>query len=343
MEYRARTPLRISFAGGGTDVSPYSDLYGGAVLCCTIDKFAYSSLIPSKSKKIKLHAKDLQLKEVLETKGRSFDLKYGNGPDLLKSMLKVMNPTKKSFEITTWCDVPPGSGLGASSAIMISQISSLSEYLGKKLPTYELANLAYRIEREELKIKGGFQDQYACTFGGFNFIEFKGKSATVTPLRLPDEIVNELSSSLLLFDTRITRSSSQIINSQIKNYNSDEIISVLDKIKQLAYKAKELIIKGKLIEFGEMLDESWNLKKTIEKTISNQRINKLYDNAKKLGCIGGKILGAGGGGHLLFFVDPQKKIDVLKKMELLNCKNIPFSFVSEGTQNWKVKNGLVEF
>lgn len=343
MYYRSRTPLRISFAGGGTDVSPYSDLYGGAVLCCTIDKFAYSSLTPSKINSIKLHAKDLELKEVLNTKGKAFDPKYGNGPDLLKSMLKIMNPTKRGFEITTWCDVPPGSGLGASSAIMISQISSLSEYLGKRLPTYELAKLAFKIERKELKIKGGLQDQYACTFGGFNFIEFKGKSVTVTPLRLPNEIVNELSSSLLLLDTQITRSSSQIISSQIKSYSSTKVINVLDKMKQLAYKAKDLIIKGKLVEFGEMLDETWNLKKTVEKTISNQRINKLYNNAKKLGCVGGKILGAGGGGHLLLFVDPQKKSDVLKKMESLDCRNIPFSFVPEGTLNWKIKKGIVEF
>ena len=343
MEFRARTPLRISFAGGGTDVSPYSDKFGGAVLCCTIDKFAYSSLIPTQSQGIKLHAKDLQLKEILRTKGKAFDLKYGKGPDLLKAMLKIMKPTKKKFEITTWCDVPPGSGLGASSAIMISQISCLSEFLGKKPSTYELAKLAFRIEREELKIKGGLQDQYACTFGGFNFIEFKGKSATVTPLRLPNEVLNELSSSLLLIDTQITRSSSQIINSQIKNYTSSEVIDVLDEMKKLAFKSKDLIIKGKLIELGESLDYSWNLKKSVEKTISNNHINKLYDFAKKFGCIGGKILGAGGGGHLLLFVKPEKKIDLIKKMESLKCRNIPFSFVNEGTQSWKVKNNLVEF
>lgn len=343
MEFRARTPLRISFAGGGTDVSPYSDRYGGAVLCCTIDKFAYSSLMPNKTNTIKLHAKDLKIKEILRTKGKAFDLEYGKGPDLLKSMIKIMNPRKKGFEIMTWCEVPPGSGLGASSAMMISQISSLSEYLGKKLPTYELANLAYKIEREELKIKGGLQDQYACTFGGFNFIEFKGKSATVTPLRLPNEIINELSSSLLLFDTKITRSSSKIISSQIKNYDSDKVKNVLDGMKQLAYEAKKLIIKGDLIRFGELLDESWNLKKTVEKTISNQRINKIYNNAKKIGCIGGKILGAGGGGHLLLFVNPEKKTDILKKMESFNCKNVPFSFFPNGTQSWRVKNGTVEF
>lgn len=343
MYFRSRTPLRISFAGGGTDVSPFPERYGGAVLCTTIDKYAYSNLTPLKKQGIKLHAIDLQLKEVIETMGKAFDITYGKGPDFLKAMLKVMKPGKKNFEITTWCDVPPGSGLGSSSAIMISQISTLSTFLGRILTSYELAKLAFQIERKELGIKGGLQDQYACTFGGFNFIEFKKESVVVTPLRLSRQILNELSSSLLLFDTQITRSSSAIIDSQIKNYTSNHVVEILSKIKSLAFEAKDLIIKGDLIEFGKLLDYSWNLKKTVEKTISNSRINKLYRNAVEEGCIGGKILGAGGGGHLLLFCDPTKSYAVKKRMETLGCRHIPFSFVSKGTESWRINNGIVEF
>ena len=199
--------------------------------------------------------------------GKAFDITYGKGPDFLKAMVKVMKPGKKKFDMTTWCDVPPGSGLGSSSAIMISQISTLSGYLGRNVTSDELAKLAFQIERKELGIKGGLQDQYACTFGGFNFIEFKDNSVIVTPLRLSRQILNELSSSLLLFDTQITRSSSAIIASQIKNYSSDKVIEVLSKMKELAYQAKELVIKGELIEFGKLLHSSWNLKKTVESTI----------------------------------------------------------------------------
>ena len=339
----SKTPLRISFFGGGTDISPFPEEHGGAVLCSTIDKFAFAKTVPLKKNSVRLSAVDLNMSEVLKTKAKFFDITYGNGPDLLKAMLKILKPSKKKFEITTWCDVPPGTGLGASSAIMISQISSLCKYLGKSLTSYHLAQLAFKIEREELAIKGGLQDQYACTFGGFNFIEFGKKSVTVLPIRISNEILNELSSSLLLFDTQVSRSSSKIIKNQIKNYSSDKVVEVLIKMKKMVYEARNLLIKGNLLEFAKILDESWNLKKTIEETISTSRINKIYSHAMKSGCIGGKILGAGGGGHLLLFCEPLKRNKIKLKMESLGCKHIPFSFFKNGTETWVMNKGTVQF
>jgi D-glycero-alpha-D-manno-heptose-7-phosphate kinase len=335
---RCRVPLRISFAGGGTDVPAYCEERGGAVIGSTIDKYAYSTLIPYSvgNDSIKIHSIDFDLVTVLDYKAKFFDVEYDGKADLAKAVMKVMKPEKTGFEIITSCDATPGTGLASSSAVIISMIGSLRSFLDIPLTIYDIAEMAYSIERKELGIKGGLQDQYACTFGGFYFIEFRKNATIVNPLRIRREIVEELESSLLLVDTGISRSSSEIHRMQSGYYGDVKYMDTLDAVKQQAYMMKDVLLRGDIPGFGKLLHESWETKKKISSIISTETVNRIYDRARSEGAVGGKLLGAGGGGHLLFFVDPDSKRRVQHALESLGCRIVPFSFEGEGLRSWRV-------
>jgi D-glycero-alpha-D-manno-heptose-7-phosphate kinase len=275
---------------------------------------------------------------VLDYKAKFFDMQYDGKTDLAKAVMKVVNPERVGFEIVTSCDAAPGTGLASSSAVIISMIGALRAFLNMPLTVYDIAEMAYNVERKELSIKGGLQDQYACTFGGFYFIEFRNNATIVNPLRIRQEIVEELESSLLLVDTRVSRSSSDMHAAQSAAYNDSKYMETLDIVKQQAYLMKDTLLKGDVLGFGELLHTSWETKKQISNVISTETVNKIYDTARSTGAVGGKLLGAGGGGHLLFFVDPDRKRKVHAALESLGCRIVPFSFESEGLRSWRTSN-----
>jgi len=337
-----RVPLRISFAGGGTDLPFYYEKYGGAVIGSTIDKFAYSTLTPNKvnENKIFVRSLDYDIQKILKIKAKFFDLKYDGKLDLAKAVLNVMKPKKLGFEMVTSCDSSPGSGLASSTSIVTSLVGALKSYMKLSLTSYEIAKLSYEIERKNLQIKGGVQDQYACTFGGFYFIEFKRNSIIVNPLKVRSDIIHELESGLVLVDTNISRNSSKIHSIQAKSQN-EQTIDVLHDMKNHSFLMKTQLLKGNIEEFAKELHSSWLTKKKISDIISTKKIDKIYNEARKNGALGGKILGAGGGGHMLFYANFENKRKLEKTLTKLGCTLIPFSFETHGLQTWKVsENGV---
>jgi len=334
---KSRAPLRISFSGGGTDVPPYPEMKGGVVLSATITRYAFVSLRVREAGDITVNSIDYDLLLSI----RSFsDLVYNGKLDLVKAAIKAfqLRENNYAFDMLISCDAPPGSGLGSSSATMVAIIVALAKLTGRSLGKYEIADLAYKLERIELGIKGGLQDQYAATFGGFNFMEFYKSRVIVNPLRIDDDTLNELHSNLLLFDIGRTRFSSGILDRQIRSMveRKEEVLESLDHIKEITLEMKEALLKGRLKEFGELLRKEWEYKKNLDPAISNPTIEKLFEVAKKEGARGWKLCGAGGGGHILIYCDLEKRYDVIKALEKNGCKLIPFDFDFKGLQTWEV-------
>jgi D-glycero-alpha-D-manno-heptose-7-phosphate kinase len=257
--------------------------------------------------------------------------------DLIKAVINNLG-TKGGLNLFMHSDAPPGSGLGSSSTVVVALVGLFQKWLNKPLTHYDIAELAYKIERQDLKIKGGIQDQYAATFGGFNYIEFTGQSTIVNPLRINKEVLNELEYSLLLCYTGKTRLSANIIKEQIDKYVKKEKTSLeaLDEIKAICIDMKNALLKGHLGEFGELLHKGWIHKKKLASNISNPEIDNLYETARKNGAIGGKILGAGGGGYLLLFCDFDKKHIISEKLEKLGGQIVEFGFDYQGLQTWSM-------
>jgi len=338
---RSRAPLRISFAGGGTDVSPYVDEHGGAVLNGTINRFAYATIIPKSNKEVEIASLDYDviLKYTIDK-----EIAFDGQLDLIKGVINKFRSKyglNNGFRIFVHSDAPPGSGLGSSSAIAVAVIIAFAKLVKLPLTPYELAELAYEIERVDVGIKGGKQDQYASSFGGMNFIEFNKDITVVNPLRIEKSILNELEYSLTLGYIGSTRASSKIIEKQIKNYEEKQkdAICAMDNIKKLAFEMKNALLRGELHRFGELLNEEWYEKKKMAEGISNEIIDRIYDEALKSGAIGGKISGAGGGGFMFFYTEFDKKVSVINRLKELGVQVLPFSFVEDGATAWEVKNG----
>lgn len=342
MIVRSRAPLRISFSGGGTDVAPYPAKYGGAVLSTSIDQYAYCTVDEAPSSHgFALSSADLEINEIYPDLS---SVTYNGRLDLAKAVVRTMvSDDAKKFRLSLVSEAPPGSGLGSSSSLMVATIKAVSEFQGFPLDRYSLAEMAYKLERVELGIKGGYQDQYAATFGGFNFIEFLPDKTIVNPLRVSPEIVQELHACLILVDLGRSRLSSDILSRQITSYEREDsvVMESLHKIKSNAYEMKSILLRGRLDKFGELLRTEWDLKKRLDRMISNETIDSLYKGSLGNGALGGKILGAGDGGHMLFFVDMQKKRGLLKYLVTQGYRQVPFNFDSQGVVAWKVKNGEV--
>jgi D-glycero-alpha-D-manno-heptose-7-phosphate kinase len=234
-------------------------------------------------------------------------------------------------------DAPPGSGLGGSSTVIVCILGAMSEWLGVPMTQYEIAHLAYHLEREELGLRGGKQDQYAAAFGGFNYIEFKRDDVIVTPLRVRKDILHELHYSMLLCYTGKTRQSANIIESQMDNYRSGQNEVALDAAKRLAEEAKDALLRGEIRHLGEILDRSWEQKKLFSSSISNDVIDTMYGLAKSNGAIGGKISGAGGGGYMFFLCDYDRKHMVAKELVSHGAIISDFNFEKDGLQTWRYR------
>lgn len=325
----SKAPLRISFGGGGTDISPYQEEKGGAVLNATINKYACVSLTPRRDKLVRIKALDYRLETTTTIENCDFNGELG----LIKAAVKQMNPPS-GMDLLLSSDTPPGSGLGASSAVAVAVLAALARWLKKELTPEELAETAFFVEREKAMIKGGRQDQYAAVYGGLNWLEFFQDRTVVTPLPVGPPVLDELQSRLLLCYTGLTRRSDLIIQQQMQTYAEDkkEVMQILDEIKAIAVQMKKALLRGDLQEFGYLLDCGWAVKKKLCAEITNPRVEELYFEAKKHGALGGRILGAGGGGYFLFFCERDKQAAVAEEVEKLGGKVESFTFTFQGVQ-----------
>lgn len=315
---RSRAPLRISFAGGGTELPPFIEKYGGLVISSTISKYAHTTIkwLPGHDKII-FRARDLSKEHEWAYKNYLSFLSNPVTGDLLLHqavLQEFLNEYSLSLpapiEISTYCDAPEGSGLGSSSTLTVSIVKAMSLFFSIPLKESELAKLAYKIERKKLGFAGGLQDHYSATYGGLNYIDFKQNGdVIVNQLRLSQTHSAELESWLVMIYTGQSRNSGDVIQKQITSIvNSDqEVITRLLKIKEYAEHCKNLIMSENFKELGNLMHDAWLEKRSISESISNQEINNLYETAKGLGAIGGKLSGAGGGGYLLLICDPEEK------------------------------------
>lgn len=348
MIVRSKAPLRLGLAGGGSDVSPYSDMYGGLILNATINLYAYCTIEETLDNKITINAYDarykdtLALAEWLDIDGQASLVKgvynrivkdyglFADGECRLPS---------RGFRITTYNDAPAGSGLGTSSTMVVCILKCFVEWLGLPLGDYEISRLAYEIERKDLGLSGGKQDQYAAAFGGFNYMEFlKNDMVIVNPLKVNRWIVDELEASMLLYFTGRSRSSAAIIDEQQKNTSqgNTQAIEAMHRIKQSAVDMKLAVLKGDMKAFAKILGQAWEDKKKMAGAISNPMIQEAFDVAMSAGALAGKVSGAGGGGFIMFVVEPTRKKEVTEALGKLSGFVMPFQFTEGGAHGWKL-------
>lgn len=339
MIIRAKAPLRIGMAGGGTDVSPYSDIYGGAILNATVSMYAFATIEPLNNGKIIVDAVDIDVYAEFDAIAE-----LPIHPELClfcgiyNRVIRQYHLAPLSFRLTTFVDAPKGSGMGTSSTITVAMLGAFVEWLSLPLGEYDIAHLAYEIERIDLGMAGGKQDQYAATFGGFNFMEFYGADKViVNPLRIKPKYVNELEFNLLLYYTGQSRVSAKIIEKQADNFShkAEKPLEAAHKLKEQAVMMKEALLTGKLETIGEILDFGWHYKKQMAAGISNPEIDEIYDAAKRAGATGGKISGAGGGGFMMFYVPGTARYQVLRTLKQFSGDIRTFSFTHIGLTSWK--------
>ncbi len=341
MIIRAKAPLRIGLAGGGTDVSPYCDLYGGSVLNACITMYAYATIEPRNDGKIEFCCADRNEQCLLDS---SLSLSIDGKFDLLKGVYNrlVKDYIKKplSFTLTTYVDAPAGSGLGSSSTLVVAIVKAFQEWQKLPLGEYDLAHIAWSIEREDLNMAGGRQDQYAAAFGGFNFMEFNKEKVLVNPLRIRQEYLNELEFNLLLYYTGTSRLSAKIIESQAENAKNknEKAIDAMHKLKQYSYDMKEALLTGHLYQMGQLLNDGWEYKKQMSSAISNPIIDNIYNTAMKAGASGGKISGAGGGGFFMFYCPNNTRYNVIEELQKLGGEFRRFRFTNLGAESWIINN-----
>jgi len=340
MKIRSKCPLRLGIAGGGTDVSPYCDVHNGAILNGTINLYAYTFLETIDDHLSYFRADDINKYDSVTTAHEvSLD-----GPLMLhravyKRIMEQFNGGQYiPLKVTTYCDALPGSGLGSSSAIVVSMLEAYRQLLSLPLGEYDLARLAYEIERSDCKLDGGKQDQYAAAFGGFNFMEFASDDRViVNPLRMRSHIINELESSTLLFYTGVSRESANIIKDQVNSINKGgSSLEAMHEVKRSAYDLKAALLRGDIESMALDLKISWEAKKATSKSISNPHIVAIENAIFDAGATSMKISGAGGGGFVMIFVKPELKRAVEKKLEQFDGQVVNFEFTNEGVVSWKV-------
>jgi D-glycero-alpha-D-manno-heptose-7-phosphate kinase len=340
MIIRSKTPLRIGLAGGGTDVSPYSDLYGGAILNATISMYAYATIEPRDDGKIVFHSSDKNEHyefDSLEHLPVNGNLNLHRG--IYNRIVRDFSHKPLSFTLTTYVDAPPGSGLGTSSTLVVAILGAFAEWLQLPLGEYDLAKLAYDIERVDLAMAGGKQDQYAATFGGVNFMEFSANDKViVNPLRIKDIYLNELAHNLVLFYTQTSRFSSHIIESQAKNVieNNQKSIEAMHQLKKQAVMMKDALLRGELDNIGEILNYGWQYKKQMADEITNPLLDKIYNTAMQNGATGGKISGAGGGGFMIFYCPGVTRSKVIEALRQYRGEAKRYEFTNVGLTTWSI-------
>lgn len=341
MIVRARAPLRLGLAGGGTDVSPYCDRFGGYVMNVTIGKYAYATLEGSPDGHVHFHAVDAGVAERVAPQ----DVDLAPGPlQLMKGVYRritnqFLGGRAPSLRIRTHSDAPPGSGLGSSSTMVVALVTAFAEYFGLPLGEYEVAHLAYDIERKDLALSGGKQDQYAASFGGFNFMEFyAGDRVIVNPLRVKDWVWAELEASLVLYFTGVSRASAQIIDEQSRNVREERTASMdaMHRLKDEAIRMKEAVLRGDLRRFAEVMQAGWLAKKQSATSISNPLIDQIEATARANGARATKVSGAGGGGFMMFVCDVSDRVGLVRALSALGGTVYDAHFTPHGATAWKI-------
>lgn len=333
---RARSPVRVSFAGGGSDTSYSIRSQAGMVLSSAINKYAYATIMVRSDKAVRIVSRDYRCE--VEAAGVR-DLQYDGTLDLIKACVKLMDP-QFGFDLETYSEVEPGTGLGGSAAVAVAVIGALNHFRHENhLDPYHVADLAYQAERIELGIAGGWQDQYASAFGGLSAIEFRENEIVVFPMNVAPDVLLELRANLLLFRVGPRRSSGDIHASQQRRFGETEGVmrGYYAELTALANAMKESLAKGDLYRFGELLHQGWQAKKTLADGISNPAIDCLYQTARECGALGGKLLGAGGGGYLMLFCSPSHHVSIIDRLTPLGAKCETFDFVQTGLQTWTTR------
>ena len=341
MIIRSRAPLRLGLAGGASDVSPFCDRFGGYVLNATIDAYAYCYLTPTVADTVEFVALDREIQFRSATMA-TFPMAE---PMLLHKavhnrIVRDYNAGKPlSLKLSTYCDVPVGSGLGASSTLVVAILRAYAEWLKLPLGEYDLARLAFDIERVDAGLLGGQQDQYAAAFGGFNFMEFYPENRViVNPLRIRTSIAHELESSMVLYYSGVSRESAGVIQEQktrVEQMNESAIAATME-LKNDALAMKEALLKANIREVARLLGRSWEAKKKLASSITSPAIEQAYEAAMRAGAYSGRISGAGGGGFIIFMVDPARRYDVIKALKILGGQIMPFHFSGDGAHAWSV-------
>jgi len=350
MTIRSKAPLRLGLAGGGTDIAAYYNRYGGYVLNATVDMYACCTIEPNDTGKIEFAAADLDKREEYpsaENLPVSPALPLHTGvynriiADFGAARAAASGIKPLSFKMTTYSDAPAGSGLGSSSTMVVAMIKAFEEWLNLPLGEYDIASLAYKVEREDIGLAGGKQDQYAATFGGFNFMEFyENERVIVNPLRLKRWIRNEIEASLVLYYTGVSRESANIISEQIEHTqkNDGKNIESMHEMKRQAVFMKEALLKGDFKGFSDCLLNGWLAKKNAASSISNSFLDELYQYALDNGAESAKISGAGGGGFMMIYCNPRAKVGLVRALKKREGMVLTPSFTETGTQAWTIYN-----
>lgn len=337
IKVRSRAPLRLGLAGGGTDVSPYCDLYGGLVLNATIDRYCHATLEWRDDEQVEFVAPDLELCAARESADATSLSLHAAVYNRINRQFNLGDP---ALTVTTHSDAPPGSGLGSSSTLVVALIEAFREYFSLPLSEYDMAKLAFEIERIDCGQAGGRQDQYAATFGGFNLMEFSGEHVIVNPLRLKPAIIRELEASLVLYYTGASRSSAAIIASQRDHVWAGETdrVEATHCLKREALAMKEAMLLGDLAKVAQILDAGWRAKKQLADGITTDEIEEIFEVANRAGALAGKVSGAGGGGYVMFLVEPVQRPELVRRLaELPGGRVEPVHFVEEGACAWTVR------
>jgi D-glycero-alpha-D-manno-heptose-7-phosphate kinase len=341
---RSRAPLRLGLAGGGTDVSPYCDDHGGLVLNATIDRYCYATIEDGNPGDVEIQAADI---------GKAMDLRWSDElpssdepvlplhASVYRRICKLFDLGRPGVKLTTVSEAPPGSGLGSSSTLVVALVEAFREFFGLPMGTYDVAQMAYDVERIDCGLAGGRQDQYAATFGGFNSMEFgAGGHVIVSPLRLPAAIVRELEASMVLFQTEVSRSSAGIIERQadhIRAGAADQLAATHD-IKAEAVAMRQALVRGDLGQLAQVLDRGWEVKKRLAEGITTDEIDNVFTVARGAGALAGKVSGAGGGGYLMLLCEPTRRPELLKALAGLEHGRVePVHFVDDGAVAWTVR------
>jgi len=339
MIIRSRAPLRLGLAGGASDVSPFCDRYGGYVLNATIDSYAYCHLEPANDGMVEFISldRDERFSSVTEPRFEPEGMMLLHKAIYNRVVLEFNSGQPLSLRLMTNSDAPVGSGLGASSTLVVAILSAYAQWLSLPLSEYDLAQLAFDIERVDANLMGGRQDQYAAAFGGFNFMEFYAENRVlVNPLRVKGTIVYELESSIVLYYTGISRASAAVIHDQKRRVEQmdESAISATMELKNDALSMKEALLKSNIREVARVLGRSWEAKKKIAESVTNPAIEMAYGAAMEAGAYSGRISGAGGGGFIIFMMDPICKHMVVSVLKSLGGHVLPFHFSSRGAESW---------
>lgn len=331
---RAKSPVRISFGGGGSDTSTYFTQNGGAVINATISLYSHATLKMRDDPKISIFSLDLQdnvhfenIKELL-----NFPSKFA----LIQSLIKAIKPIF-GFELFIHSDFPMSSGLGGSAVVTSAILGCFNQFRNDKWDKHELSEIAFQAERLHLGVAGGWQDQYATVFGGLNFMEFNSSQNIINPIRLNKEILLELEESLVLCYTGTTHDSGNIHNDQKKQTENSNIKDRIQSNVALTYEMRNHLLRGRLNDFGRCLHKTWELKRGFSSKISNPWLDDIYNEAMENGAIGGKLLGAGGGGYFLFYVPSFNRHKIMNWIKAKGLNYTPFIFEEHGLQSWTVR------